>query len=226
MTAGDAFLVPGGEGRTETRVRGSRFLALASRATSPDEAEALVSKRAAAMHDASHHCYAWRLRDGRCRAADAGEPGGSAGAPILAAIEGREIADCVVVVTRHFGGTKLGVGGLVRAYGDAAAAALEEMPVQEARPGVRLRITFPYEHTATVMRLIEAADVAEVEHGYDAGGAEGTVSFSLPRVAEEAFVAGLTEASGGSLFANRISEVMLYRPVPTGLASGGSSASL
>jgi uncharacterized YigZ family protein len=226
VAAGGAFLVPGGEATAELRIRGSRFLALAGPATSPAEAEAVVAGRAADMHDASHHCHAWRLRDGRSRANDDGEPGGSAGAPILAAVEGRGLFDCVVVVTRYFGGTKLGVGGLVRAYGDAAAAALEDLPIREALPGVQLRIAFPYQETATVMRLIETSGAVGIEHGYGAGGTEGEVTFSLPAAAEESFSVALTEASGGVLAASRVAEQLLYRPVRAGLASGGSSAAL
>ena len=109
------------------------------------------------------------------RANDAGEPSGSAGAPILAAIEGAGITDCIVIVTRWYGGTKLGVGGLVRAYGDAAARALEAAPRRIGVEAARLAIQYPYAHTAAVMRAMERAGAEEVEHGYAASGDAGIV---------------------------------------------------
>src|SRR5690606_20426881 len=123
----------------------------------------------------------------------------SAGAPILAAIDGAELADCVVVVTRYFGGTKLGVGGLVRAYGEAAALALEAAPRRRALPAVRARIRYPYEHTAAVMRVLERAGAREMEHGYGAGGSEGEVEFSLPSPEEPALREALREQTAGAL---------------------------
>src|ERR1700741_5629554 len=99
-------------GEARTRVKGSVFLAHAAPAASEERARAILAAREKAMWDASQHCSAWKLRDGTARANDAGEPSGSAGAPILAAIEGGGVSDAIVVVTRWAGGRKLGVGGL------------------------------------------------------------------------------------------------------------------
>ncbi len=104
--------------------------------------------------DASHHAWAWRLRDGQHRAHDAGEPGGSAGRPILARIDGKELADVVVVVARWFGGTKLGVGGLIRAYGGCAGRTLDRARIVEVVPTVELRITHAYDDTGPVQAVI------------------------------------------------------------------------
>lgn len=106
--------------------KGSRFIATVAPADSDAQARALVDELRSEMPDASHHCAAWRIaKPSIDRAADDGEPSGSAGRPILAQLTGRDLVDVCVVVTRYFGGTKLGVGGLVRAYGGAAAAALD-----------------------------------------------------------------------------------------------------
>lgn len=111
-------------------VKGSRFIATVAPVPDEASARALVRELERELPDATHHCWALRLcKPALERAVDAGEPGGSAGRPILAALAGRDVVDACVVVTRYFGGTKLGVGGLVRAYGGAAAAALDRAPL-------------------------------------------------------------------------------------------------
>lgn len=129
---------------------------------------------------------------------NAGEPSGSAGAPILAAIEGAGLVDCVVVVSRYFGGSKLGVGGLIRAYGAAAAEATRAAPRKVGTPAARLRVRYPYEHTAPVMRILEQVNAAGIEHGYAADGAHGEVRFALPLALEPLARESLRDATGGS----------------------------
>lgn len=207
----DSFLTLAAPGEAGTRVRGSAFLALAAPAADGEVARAVVRERERAMWDASHHCHAWRLHEGLWRASDAGEPSGSAGAPILAAIEGAGLVECVVVVTRYFGGTKLGVGGLVRAYGEAAALALEAAPRRMGIPAVRLRIRYPYERTAGVMRILESSAAQEIVHGYAAGGREGTVEFTLARPRMDRVRSELRDATAGALAPELLREETLYR---------------
>ena len=107
--------------RYEQEIKGSRFLALAARARDPDEAMDWLASVFVA--DATHNCWAYRI-GGLYRFNDDGEPGGSAGRPILSAIDGQAMDQVVCVVVRWYGGTKLGVGGLVRAYGGTAAECL------------------------------------------------------------------------------------------------------
>jgi len=110
--------------------KGSRFVATVAPVTDETAARAFVAAIEHELPDATHHCWALRLhRPALERANDAGEPSGSAGRPILAAMTGRDVVDACVVVSRWFGGTKLGVGGLVRAYGGAAAAVLDRVPL-------------------------------------------------------------------------------------------------
>jgi uncharacterized YigZ family protein len=204
------FLTLAGPGIAELRIRGSSFLGFAAPCGDEEEARAVVAERSRRFHDATHNCTAWRLRGGLQRTNDDGEPSGSAGAPILAAIEGAGVIDCAVVVTRYFGGTKLGVGGLVRAYGEAAAAALAAAPRRTGLLATRLRVRYPYAHTAAVMRLLEAAETYEVEHGYAAGGEEGEVSVSVPvgGVAEvEQF---LRDATAGSVVPTLVEQRVVY----------------
>jgi hypothetical protein len=111
----DERTVPAHEGRAEVRERASRFLAFVSPASTPEEAGALLAQLKKEYHDATHVAFAWKIGSGastRERASDAGEPSGTAGKPIAAAIASAGVTDVVAAVVRYFGGTKLGTGGL------------------------------------------------------------------------------------------------------------------
>lgn len=112
----------------EVEDRGSRFLCTVRRVADEDEARALVAALRREHHDARHHCSAFVIGPGGevQRASDDGEPAGTAGAPMLDVLRGAGVSDVAAVVSRWFGGTLLGAGGLVRAYGDAVRAALVE----------------------------------------------------------------------------------------------------
>lgn len=147
--------------------KGSRFIATAAPATSEDEAKALLGAAHDEMPDASHHCWAWRIASPSIdRAGDAGEPGGSAGRPILAQIAGRDLVDTAVVVTRYFGGTKLGVGGLVRAYGGAAAEALELAKTARWRQMTELEIRHVHADTDAIVRAMAQFGVQDLGVNY------------------------------------------------------------
>jgi uncharacterized YigZ family protein len=117
----------------ETEVKRSRFLCRIERVESEEAARGVVERVRREHWDAGHHCWAFVLgADGAVqRSSDDGEPSGTAGAPMLEVLRGREVSDTVAVVTRWFGGTLLGAGGLVRAYGDAVRAGLDEAGVRE-----------------------------------------------------------------------------------------------
>lgn len=214
----DSFLTLAAPAEAQFREKASTFLALAAPAASEAEARAVLAAREKLHWDATHNCSAWLLRDGVRRANDAGEPGGSAGAPILAAIEGAGVTDCIVIVTRWYGGTKLGVGGLVRAYGDAAAQALYAAPRLRGTYAERLAITYPYAHTAAVMRAVERAGAEEMEHGYADGGSAGIIRVSVPRGRVAALGDELREATAGAVAAEREGQTTLYRNADSGSA--------
>jgi uncharacterized YigZ family protein len=184
-----------GAARLQQDIRKSRFIAQA--APVDDAAAALAHVARASAADATHNCWAYRI-GASYRFSDDGEPGGSAGRPILAAIEGQGLDRVAVVVTRWFGGIKLGVGGLVRAYGGCAAECLRLADKRALVERARLRVRCDYAAAATLhakLRDFEAVRRAEVAH---ADGAE--LEFDLPagRVAElEAFVRDLTRGRGG-----------------------------
>lgn len=158
MTA--SYPTPAGEGRAEIREKGSRFLAVVLPAADEAAARALLEDLARRHPDATHHCWAWRLGSpARERSSDAGEPAGTAGVPILQVLRGAGLSDVLAVVVRWFGGTKLGKGGLARAYAAAAREALQGLPVTVHVPMVRIALEVPYERVGAVKRLIHPPEV-------------------------------------------------------------------
>ncbi|MBR3091042.1 MAG: YigZ family protein [Bacteroidetes bacterium] len=143
--------------RAEIKIKSSKFIATVSSVNSLDNAIDFLSKIRAEFFDATHNCFAYRIGwDGSTfRASDDGEPSGSAGKPILFSIQKFDVSDVIVVVTRYFGGTKLGVGGLVRAYSDAAELALEKCEKQIINRTKSVKINCRYEEISIIKRLIE-----------------------------------------------------------------------
>lgn len=128
------YRVPSGTAEAELVVKNSIFIGTAGPAPSAEAAQAFIDAVRAAYPDANHHAWAYRIEggpQGEIGSSDDGEPGGTAGRPMLAILEGSGICEIVVVGTRYFGGIKLGTGGLVRAYGAAAREALKELPTEE-----------------------------------------------------------------------------------------------
>ena len=136
---------------------GSRFIAQAYPVESEEEVKEMVSGLKKEYHDARHHCYAYRLGlDGsRWRANDDGEPSGSAGRPILGQIDAAGLSDILVVVIRYFGGIKLGIPGLIRAYKTSTADALAQATVVEKVAGKDYRLSFPYLSMNAVMKVVK-----------------------------------------------------------------------
>ena len=139
-------------------IQRSRFVAHAVPVADVSAAEAALADVQMRFPDASHHCWAYRLAPAGVvyRVSDAGEPRGSAGVPILKRIEGLDLVDVLVVVTRWFGGTKLGVGGLMRAYGGAAAAVLSRAQIVEIVPMARVEVRYPYASEGRVKAVLAA----------------------------------------------------------------------
>ncbi|HEY3015585.1 MAG TPA: YigZ family protein, partial [Nocardioides sp.] len=129
MSPPDHYLTIARDGEAEIEVKRSRFLCTLVRVEEEDAARAVVERLRKQHWDARHHCSAFVLGPGAevQRSSDDGEPAGTAGAPMLEVLRGRDVSDVVAVVTRWFGGVLLGAGGLVRAYSDAVRAGLEEV---------------------------------------------------------------------------------------------------
>ena len=194
------------------KVRGSRFPADAFPVQTEAEAEAALAAVRRREHAARHHCWAWRLGTAadaggpRVRYADDGEPGGTAGAPILRQIEARDLTGVLVVVTRYFGGTKLGTGGLARAYGDAAALVLDAAPVEECVLREALAVRFAYDDTSAVHHALGSFDV---EMGEAAYGADTRLAVRVRRSEAEALRARLVEITAGRVGLERVSQPAL-----------------
>lgn len=184
--------------RTEIKVRSSRFIGTAVPVESKEMAEKTIKEIAKEFYDATHHCYAYRLGlDGNLfRYSDAGEPAGTAGKPLLAAIDSKHLTNLVVVIARYFGGTKLGIGGLTHAYFDAATAVLEKAIIISRIVYDRLTLTFRFELTNPVMRTVAAYEAKVLDTSYTD---ETTMCVAIRRSKTEAFKKHLTEMTRGGV---------------------------
>ncbi|MFP3940725.1 MAG: IMPACT family protein [Thermoanaerobaculia bacterium] len=161
------YRVPAGESVAELRERGSRFLAVIRPAPSGEAARGTLDALAAEHGDATHLCWAsragWPPLE---RSSDAGEPSGTAGVPILQVLRGAGLSDVVAVVVRWFGGTKLGKGGLARAYAAAAREAVDALAVARRVPTAELALELPYEALGAVKRLVRPPQVTLRDEEY------------------------------------------------------------
>ena len=193
--AGYSYRSPAKPGGADVTERGSRFIGVCAPVSGEDKAKAFVASVRRQHPGASHHVYAYRLRDGACRQSDDGEPSGTAGSPVFETLARGDVTDAVIVVTRYFGGTLLGAGGLVRAYAKTAAAALDAAGVKELRPWREGAVTLPYPLYEQAARLLAAMGGRDVKPAF---GADVTVRFSLPEEDWSAVVRELGELSAGN----------------------------
>jgi uncharacterized YigZ family protein len=164
------FRTVAGHGQASFEVRGSEFIGHVDRADSVDAAEAFIEAVRAEYDDATHNVPAYRVPAGsaspertnevmlREYQSDDGEPTGSSGKPALNVLQQRELRNVVAVVTRYYGGTNLGVGGLARAYSRAVKEAVDAAEVAEQRPRHRFTVTVDYDDSGSVRGLLESAD--------------------------------------------------------------------
>mgnify|MGYP002623239933 CR=1 FL=1 len=148
---------------------GSRFIALAYPVESEDEVKSIVAGLRKEYHDARHHCYAYRigLKGDVWRANDDGEPSGSAGRPIIGQIDSLGLSDILIVVVRYFGGIKLGIPGLIRAYKTSAADALANATIVEKIASKRYRLEFDYLSMNAIMKVLKEMNLPQ--EGQDFG---------------------------------------------------------
>ncbi len=154
----------------EQIIKKSRFLAIALPIATEEEAKAAIASHSDA--NANHNCWAWRI-GAAYRFSDDGEPSGTAGKPILSAIDGQSLTNVVVIVTRWFGGILLGSGGLVRAYGGTAAACLRTAPMLELKPSVEGLVRLDFSDLARVKARLQAiVDLGIAAEQFTATGAD------------------------------------------------------
>lgn len=158
------------KGATESlyKEKGSKFLGFAYPVSTETQIKLHLDDLKKHYHDARHHCFAYiiGLKNQSYRAYDDGEPGHSAGDPILGQIRSKNLTNCLVVVVRYFGGTKLGVSGLIHAYKTAAEAALDEAEVTTIFSQTRFRLQFGYDRTSEVERVLSEFDIDYLEKNY------------------------------------------------------------
>jgi len=199
MPPGKRYRIPAEKHRVEIVVVNSRFITTIDRVTSVDEAKAILNAVRAEMPDASHHVHAYRVGYGNSvieSLSDDGEPSGTAGPPVMAVLRGSDIGDIIVIVTRYFGGTKLGTGGLVRAYGDAAREGLKTLKTEEKIEKKLLGIETSYSLYEQIKRMI-AQHNGVIDDESFAG--EVTIMAIFPVDDIEPFTADLTELSAGRI---------------------------
>ncbi len=165
----DSYLTIGTDAEAVFKEKSSKFLAYAFHVESEEEIAARIERLRKRYYDATHHCYAWRLGPAgeRFRANDDGEPSSTAGKPILGQMLSHEITDALIVVVRYFGGTKLGVPGLIAAYRESAAAVIEAATITERTVDTRFRVEFPYIAMNEVMRIVKEEQPEIREQTFD-----------------------------------------------------------
>lgn len=196
----ERYPVPAGTHRTEETRERSRFVATVGRAGTLEEARAFVAEVRSEFPDATHNCWAYVVGPPgdtrRIGMSDAGEPSGTAGRPMLDVLLGSGVGDVAAVVTRYYGGVKLGRGGLVRAYGGAVKRALEGLLLTEYVPSVELLVEVDYPAVGPLKNALDLFEAVILDEAYEA-----RVSLRIrlpiehvPRFREA--VAGLTDGKG------------------------------
>lgn len=176
----------------------SRFIAQLFPVHSQEEAMAVIESVKKKYWDARHNCYAYILGSdaGIKNCSDDGEPSQTAGRPMMEVLEGVPLTDVACVVTRYFGGTLLGTGGLIRAYQGAVKEALKEAAVTEIRLGIMLTMTCDYNFVGTILRMNEARDVKLTDSEY---GEKVSLTVWVPYLDVNSYVNSIIQATNGSV---------------------------
>lgn len=192
----EAYMVLYKGGSGEITEKKSRFIADLIPVSTEDEALAFIESVRKKYWDARHHCFAYRIgKDSRIiKASDDGEPSQTAGKPMMDVLEGQGLHDVCAVVTRYFGGTLLGTGGLVRAYSQAVKEGLKNCVVLEKKPAIYLQVRTDYTGVGKIQYLAAQAGMNQVSAQY-----EDTVTFTylVPVSQAEAFEKQITEKTAG-----------------------------
>ena len=188
------YIIPAGYGEAEYIDKKSRFIGQVQHVESVSEAMAFVDAVRKKYADATHNVWAYVLADGQMRWSDDGEPGGTSGQPTLNVFRSANVCDVACVVTRYFGGTLLGSGGLVRAYSKAASMALEAAGRARMAEWRGVSVECTYAQYERIRRLLDAAGAADIEGGF---GEFVTITALLPEGTAEPFGERLTDTTAG-----------------------------
>ena len=182
----------------EIEVKRSRFLAEIFPVFSQKEARSLLKAQKEKHKEASHVVHAFAVGDSQvCGCSDDGEPSGTAGRPVLNALKGAQLTDCMITVTRWFGGTLLGTGGLSRAYADAAKLALAAAKTKERVPLLHFAAQVPYPLVGGFLRLAKTADAQVAQQRFE--GIVPVIEGAIPEEKAKAFAEAAAELSCGAI---------------------------
>jgi uncharacterized YigZ family protein len=205
------YPIPAARARFQETISRSRFITTIVAVESLEQARGFVAEIRAESPDATHHCFAYVVGPPGSTAqigmSDDGEPSGTAGRPMLAALLGSGVGDIAAVVTRYYGGTKLGTGGLVRAYSGGVKAALAQLPLQEKVALRALKLSGAYHWVSALDRLLPSYEAQVTERIFDA---DVTWHVSVPEERSDALVSALVEMSHGEI---RVNAPEAARPV-------------
>lgn len=162
----DYFYTIKGNGESLYKEKGSKFIGLSFHVKDEEEVKEIQEQLRKQYYDARHHCYAYILNEDKYRANDDGEPNHSAGDPILGQIRSKNLTQVLVVVIRYFGGTKLGVSGLINAYKTAAFEALENSKIEKVIVEKEFKLYYGYEITNEVMKLLADFETSMKEQDF------------------------------------------------------------
>lgn len=163
----DQYFVPAKKVRSEVKIKGSRFLCTIVPVADTEKAEYQYAQLKKKYFDATHNCFAWRIDQNIWRYSDDGEPSGTAGKPILQAILAKDLYQILCVVTRYFGGVKLGTGGLIRAYGESAKDGLDQVPLVVKTIWDKIVIQFDFSLENIIRRTLLEFDGQIRNSNYD-----------------------------------------------------------
>jgi uncharacterized YigZ family protein len=208
-----SYPVPLHEIRRELTISNSRFISSLAPVFSVDEAKAFIARIKAEFADASHNVPVYLVGHGGSEIAhcsDAGEPSGTAGRPALAVLRGSGLGDVAVVVTRYFGGTRLGTGGLVRAYSEAVRLVVEAVPRAERALTHTLMLAFPYTYLERMRLLVSAQEGSILDEAF---AADVTLTARMRVEKLPAFQAALSELTNGRVQAEIIETHPILMPL-------------
>jgi uncharacterized YigZ family protein len=194
------YKIPAKLYRTEETIKRSRFIATVAHAFTEEDAKAFISIIKNEFPNATHNCWAYVAGPpgdtARIGMSDDGEPHGTAGKPILTVLLHSEIGEIVAVVTRYFGGTKLGTGGLVRAYSGSVKNALAGLSIKEKRDVITLTAILDYSKIIAVRQMIESFNSEIIEAKYEA---DVSFKIELPKNNKDSFIHAITDLTGGEI---------------------------
>ena len=193
--------------RVEEIIKKSQFIVTLAHAPSVEEARAFVDSIKAEFPDATHNCWAYQAGpvgdSSKVGMSDDGEPHGTAGKPMLNVLMHADVGEVAAVVTRYFGGTKLGTGGLVRAYSGMVKLGLETLPTREKITPVRLEVVIDYSAVTLFKRMLPEYEIKVLEENF---GADAAFVVEMPKEHAENFSAAVVELTNGTALIDDITD--------------------